>query len=84
MEEGVGAADAMFLGSRTVVGMEALSLVLILGSCSSNEMASERADRRMGSTGVVAGYPKEPVQVVRSATPSIVHPTKDRLGGVQA
>lgn len=38
----------------------------------------------MGSAGVVAGYPKKPVQVVHSTTPLIVHPRKGQLGEVQA
>ena len=83
-DEGGVADDAMFLESSVVLGTEVPRLVLVLDSCSSIELAWERADRRTGLAEEVAEYPKESVRVVRSATPSIVRPMKDLHDGVRA
>lgn len=85
VDEGVEAADATILGTRLIVAeTEVPCLILVPDSCSSTEMASEQVGKRMESAGVVAEYPKDPVQVVHSVIPSIVHPTKGQLDGVQA
>ena len=74
-------ADVLFPESRSVVGTETLNRALKLDSYISIVKALEPAGKRKGSTGVVAEYLKEPVQVVHSATPLAVHPMKDRLAG---
>ena len=75
-------ADVLFPEPRLVVGTETLNCALKLDSYISIVKASEPAGKQKGSTGVVAEYLKELVQVVHSATPLAVHPMKDRLAGV--
>ena len=70
-EEGEAAHDATFLESSVVLGMGALSLVLVLDLCSLIELAWEWVGRQTGLAEEVAEYLKESVQVVLRLTISL-------------